>query len=306
MTYSTEFGPNSTLVPFLTDGQLPIPGAAEHWFGQVALETRLAAAGEPVPHGITYRQFCDAYEAVAYANCSGLIMDTRVDVTWSTLGIVDADAIDKFETEFLSLLEIKFMRMGVPFIWYRVREVGRVRGLHSHFTLHVPRANTAVFESFCEVLLTTATGRKLRTDPNNKTVNIEVGRGDLESQWARLRYVMKGVSPYAVVPAANADDGVVPLAAFAELDQTLEGMIVGSRVKVSANLAAANWAVERHELPDMLVRDGGPQLYTSRYLDWHRQRCGQGSFRGEFALRNAARLLVPFPDAGAKGLNMIA
>lgn len=294
-------------VPVQTNGRIYVPGAAEVWLNLAEEEVRAVAAGEHIAAGITYPQFCDAYEAFAVANCCGLILDTRVDVSWSTIGIEGEERVRAAHEGFVGFLETGLRSWQTPLACVAVLEVGPTRGLHTHYTLSVPvpaeekeaAANAKVFEDMCErSLLFGARRSQLNKLPSMKTLNVEVGTGNLASQWERFRYVMKGLSRHATLPPAPGVEGLVPLHSFAGLEKYLhhQGSIAGERVFISPGLGA-KWRGELRRrfptMPNMSVLIDGPNLYRSQFLEWH-QQAPEGT---EILPRNASYLAVK-PEHG--------
>lgn len=273
-------------MPVSTTGRLSIPGAAEAWLARAAHEAAEVAAGARVISGITYAQFCDAYEAFSYANARGLIMDTRVDVTWSSMGLLTEVDILAAHRSFIDLLAARFQQAGMPFACVAVFEVGATRGLHTHYTMHVPQSYYATaFEELCETTLICAVGRKLTKSDGNRTMNVDLGSSSIVSQWQRFRYVMKGVSPNAALPRQAGVNGTVPLHTFAGLDPhfRFQGFIPFARVEVSDTLSSGRRAQQRQacpEMPDMSVRTDGPQLYSPRCFEWYQAMRGNPIFGG--------------------------
>lgn len=284
-------------VPVATTGRLPLPEAMDLWLENAATEAAADAAGQRVSHGITYSEFCDAYEAFAFANCCGVVLDTRVDVTWSTIGLVSEAMVARAHRAFLELLGVRLGQMTVSLTYVAVHEVGTTRDLHTHYTMFVPPGLAKPFERICATSLAAAAKRTLNLARDSRTLNVDVGEQSVSSQWSRFRYVMKGVSPNAALPAAAGEPVSIPLWQFAELGDHFgfQGHIAMPRVEISSSLAAVRRAAARNEypdIPDMSVRASGPQLYGTRFWDWHRARTGQPHFEGELASRRAEHLAV--------------
>lgn len=146
---------------------------------------------------VTQEQFEKAYKAIALANCQGCLMDSRMDVSWSTSGL--KSDVDKAEAlrRFLEALHGWFDRRGEParVIW--VQERSKKMGLHTHFQLHVPRELKEDFRRAAPKMLETAMKRSLVTKGPVKTLKMEIRRGsafvgDVRTQWIKFRYLMKG------------------------------------------------------------------------------------------------------------------
>ena len=219
---------------------------------------------------LTFDDLQKGYRALALANCRGRVMTTRVDITWSTLGILTDAAVAAGQVAFLDRIRRWLTRHvgGADYLW--VLERGRTRGLHSHILVYVPEGLGDAFRASAERNLTAITGKALLHTPESRTMLIQPRLPDITAQWLRFRYMMKGLDPQVGWPDSAAPAGYYSCAERAGINPEPCGLVDGKRIGVSRCLddaAFTRWAA-LNDFPDMRILPGGGPLYDSRFIDW--------------------------------------
>lgn len=122
--------------------------------------------------GVSAPQFQKAYRAVALANCLGMMMNTSVDIAWSTVNIRGDLSVNARQREFLDALRRWFDRNELPAAWIWVLEQGAKLGLHSHLLIHVPDHLTSRFRRYATETLARLVGGQLATTEGLKTLDV--------------------------------------------------------------------------------------------------------------------------------------
>ncbi|RVT92992.1 hypothetical protein [Sphingomonas crocodyli] len=229
-----------------------------------------------VTDAIGLTQFKRAYRAVAFANCLGLILNTKVDVTWSTVGVRNDAQIAQLQNQLLDVLRGWYRRKGVPAAWLWVLENGQTHGVHTHLFFHVPDdqvidfKSTNGFNEFLRRRLQYIVKRPLLLTPDSKTVRISHVNGrQVGWQWERFRYMMKGLR--VVDRRSPHSDPTRRFAARGKLRLADQGRVMGRRVGFSPLLQDRSIALwqQRNALPDLNVGHSGPIAYDGRFLAWY-------------------------------------
>lgn len=271
-------------VPVATSGELQIDGIGGEWWACARREQEAVRAGHRINYGLTVEDFSEGYAAIAYANACGVVMDSVLDVTWSTFGMWDHERIAACHHALVEYLSANFGCIE----W--VLELGSKRGLHSHLMFDTTALADFTVEGLIRRYLILITDEEPIKDESGSTFHYRHGKGDVWAQWARFKYQMKGLSPYAVLPAG---DGFVPLDKFVDIGAIPQGVFDVQRIGWSDGIGRAARAKWIDVLPDLSVRADGPQLYTDHFLNWHRQQTGQEHFEGEVLPRNARPTIFP-------------
>jgi hypothetical protein len=210
------------------------------------------------------------YLAVLRANLQGMTLNYFATISWSTLGLED-DAEIQAATQalFVRLREWskrkRDVRTGHPtpirLAWIWCHERGPKMGMHTHLLMHVPRrCSSRTGKVICR-FLEAYTGRPLlqegpgglatfkADEPRLKPASGKSrGRAKrypaLAFQRQIARYMMKGVDPDAVVPAAAARQRGQDLGEILKIeDMGTPTRILGKRCGYSVqNLGAASFA----------------------------------------------------------------
>lgn len=219
---------------------------------------------------LTAEDIVKLYLAVVRANLQGMTLNYFATVSWSTLGLRD-DAEIQAATQalFVRLREWSTRKRDpstghptpIRLGWIWCHERGPEMGMHTHLLMHVPRrCSSRTGKVICR-FLEAYTGRPLlqegptgiatfkAIEPRLKSASGKSrGRAHrypaLAFQRQIARYMMKGVDPDAVVPAAAARQRGQDLCEVLKIDQLgTPARILGKRCGYSVhNLGSASFA----------------------------------------------------------------
>lgn len=224
------------------------------------------------------------YLAMLRSNLLGMPLTYFATVSWTTLGLTE-DAEIQAATQALMTRTREWstrkretgtgVRTPRPISWIWCHERGSRLGLHTHFLMHVPVAETArlgriicrFLESYTGRALTIGAGDGLRTfkaiEPSRRS-----GRASepsaLRFQRRLMRYLLKGVDPDGVVPASVGPQAGQPLYRALQIGRPRnQGDVMGKRCGYSVhNLGHAAFA--RHSAGLRLGPDAAETLLTER------------------------------------------
>lgn len=152
--------------------------------------------------GVTWylrnNQFMKVYDAIRLANCKGLVLNTMVSLTWSTVGLESDLDVAKVNRGFLELMRKWLTLRGVSKAWVWVLERGETYGLHSHVAVHIPDFIEDDFKAWVMGAVRTLTGVKAVVDRRKRIYTISVDharKNNLVVQRRFFQYLMKGMSP---------------------------------------------------------------------------------------------------------------
>jgi hypothetical protein len=221
---------------------------------------------------ISVRQFRELYNAVAFANLQGAILDTHITVSWSMLGFEDDSQI----SHALQLGLIKHARewsrhkedpLGRPFCWIYAHERGAKLGLHTHLLLFIPVELRPKFDAWLRTRVRKLARR--RPLPNEKAVHISRVRSDrhrqLWHQWRQLGYLMKSVDPAATLPVWPGTSATVPLTDLVCWDHEGPGEV---NCKLRVGIADELRATARSRAQYRSLLDWGVTDVRLLYSDW--------------------------------------
>ncbi|MGH1589595.1 hypothetical protein ACRBEV_16100 [Methylobacterium phyllosphaerae] len=240
--------------------------------------------------GVRVAEFVKAYEAVAFANYRGWVLNTFVSVSWSTVGVTSDIAVAEATKRFLDLCRRHLRGLDVTpaFIW--VVERGSTFGLHLHLLLHVPAGCGNAFRNWLPKGFATATRMKpvavtgVDGKKGVKTLDLQVPRTStteqqqIAEQWRVFRYVMKGVVPGIFVLDPEHARAATPLEEVAGLSPADQGLVTSKRVGVARELgttAQARHAAATGMKPCFVTKQGWrepEELYGDQYLQQGRSR----------------------------------
>lgn len=230
--------------------------------------------------GLTARQFNRLYEAVLFANCQAVVLNTMVTIAWSTFGLGHEVSVNKAHEAFLILFRHWCRdQRKVPHAVIWVKERGKVLGLHSHLLVHVPPPFRREFYRWAlRTVRSVAKGAetKLAFEANGpRTLHIGENHADnVDAQWRMFRYLAKGVGPEELVGLVSKEHRGLLLSEFAGLRASGQGEIIGKRAGWSTSLGEAAIArFSREEGLPLEFNDPSPgqNLYTDGALRWGRQ-----------------------------------
>ncbi len=223
---------------------------------------------------ISFFMFRQAYRALAFANCQGLVLDSSIDITWSMIGVTRERDVAQRQGAFLDKVRHWFAQRGQPLRALWVLEKGNTRGLHSHMMLHLPAGWAADFEAMATGALRHVADGPIVDLPQSRTMLLQLKAGDdVIEQWRRFRYMMKGVAPHKCW--RDPESGrLVSLEERARLNLSYQDTIEVKRLGIARAIgiaALAHW-LQSNEPPSMDIRLDGRRLYNDQYLQWHAER----------------------------------
>lgn len=250
-------------------------GLAKAVYGHNPRQFARAFEDYGVTTGITKKQYERNFRAIALANCLGMVLNTKIDITWQTVGVESDITVAARQRAFLDWLRRWLERRGAKAAWMWVLEVGSTRGLHSHILVHVPSkfqvrdkmkdagVSGPTFAEQAKKELARIVGRRLVDEPGRKTVLIRhrAALEDILFQWIWFDYRMKGLERSARAEAQR-------LGQHRLSDQ---GMVTSKRTGVSRLLDKAS--VDRFVKANMFpffTDEQGRFLMDGRFFDWHR------------------------------------
>jgi len=186
---------------WLTHGVGPNVDLMRAIHGAAEPEQLKAQASWGVTKSINDRQFKNAYNAVAFANRNGRVMNVHMTIAWSTVGIVADEELADLNEKFLERFRKWCDARELPRAWIFVLERSKERGLHSHILASVPRDGyadgKAGLTNWAKGCIKNLTGRVPLQKRGEKTKTIVVRHKDesVQLQWKWFRYVMKGLAP---------------------------------------------------------------------------------------------------------------
>ncbi|GEO17402.1 hypothetical protein [Microvirga aerophila] len=229
------------------------------------------------------RDFTKLYNAVAFANCQGWVLNTFISISWSTVGITTDLLVEQAHRRFNERMRKWLLERGLPLAWVWVLERGNTYGLHSHIHVAVPKQHRRDFMQWAKKCVSHIPGRPLVNTEISKTVRFDCRSDrDVAGQWWRFPYYAKGVDP--AVGFRDADDKHIwrLLNEVAGLTLKPQGLVKTKRAGVSRALdAKARRAFDaQYGLPPFALANGGKEpadLYTDEYLKWHDAQCILGT-----------------------------
>lgn len=184
--------------------------------------------------------FRKAYNAVAFSNRIGAVMNVHLTIVWPTV-ISGGDLIfAKALRRFLELFRKWCGERELPCHWIYCWERGLRNGLHSHILAHIPHLFAYDFEKWARKALETVTGRKpalrvrrhSKSDPPHTLHIVHRRENDVRAQWHLFRYLMKGLGSWLVDDVADRRRRQ-PLHEIAAIKRRGQGLIVTKRVGTS-------------------------------------------------------------------------
>ncbi len=239
--------------------------------GHTRREYERAWLGRGQTDSVSVLQFQKAYRAVAFANCMGLMMNTAVDIAWSTAGVEGDLAVTARQRDLLDALRRWCDRNGLPAAWIWVLEQGPKLGLHSHILMHVPDEHVDKFRQYATVTLSRLVVKRLANTKASKTLLIAHRWGNqITPQWLRFKYMMKGLTADSQLPARDEFENAIKFSERVAVRPKPQGQVRVKRLGVSRALdhaACKSWAA-LNDFPSTQIRRDFEELYDDRYLRW--------------------------------------
>lgn len=238
---------------------------------------------------LTMDQFNLGYEAVAFANCLGLVMNTWITVAWETVGITNDFSVANADGGFRELLRKRITILNkqireagneekeFPVAWLWVLERSKKRGLHGHLLAHVPEVHRKWIKMAVAECVITVAKRPLVIEPDTKTVVVKTRHDSaIGPQWKWFRYMMKGIIPGYKVQDPDQRNPPMSLREVMAMDRMdPQGLIRTQRFGVSRALGRLTQVRFRKgkDLPDTnwLNRElNAAAIFDNRFYQWSR------------------------------------
>jgi len=87
---------------------------------------------------ISWNQWGDLYEAMAFALRVGIVMNVHITVVWNRLSMHGDNVAREFLERFLGALRHRAAKRGVPCAYIYAHEHTRDEGFHTHVLTHWP------------------------------------------------------------------------------------------------------------------------------------------------------------------------
>jgi hypothetical protein len=202
----------------------------------------------PESDGFGLASFRLLYKAVAFANLKGLVLNTAVTVSWSTVGIDDDRCVSAAHTALVRRLRewCTERRHPIPCVLIWVKERSERLGVHSHLLAHVEARHRAKFGAIVRDFVAKYAGvpalanhrgedgRPVSTlyvdGPNARS---ELEADEIRFQWSVFRYLMKGATMTEWVRVVSPCHARLLFRDFAGVHVRDQGTIRGKRVGTS-------------------------------------------------------------------------
>ena len=223
---------------------------------------------------ISALQWCKLYNAVAFANSNGWVLQAWCTIAWQEIGITDDDKVSGALRDWTERVRKWLEERDCPCVYVYVHENSRKRGLHTHVLLHVPPEHTATFRSWCRERSLKRRGQTGGVPKAALHIETREDKGT-ERQWRWFRYMMKGTSRTGGGFGNTSNPHVVT-----EMNELVDhhfedGGIIRCRKRVGASQRIDELA--RKDANFVSLFDAGEnspeRLYSDHYIDeWRRMR----------------------------------
>ena len=248
----------------------PYGKLVEGIYGTTKLDFLRTWTGWGISRSLRWRQFVKGYEAIAFANCLGIVLDSSIDITWSMQGIHSDVVVAARQKAFLDAIRRWFERHDEPAAYYWVLERGSRRGLHTHITLRIPPHLVEEFNTYVNATLARVVKGPLVRTRTERTIMVKPRAGrNLIAQWNRFTYLMKALDKTLIAFDRSNPVASPRVANWTIINFRPQGEISVKRMGVSRFLDDATrrrWASVT-DFPSMPIGDNGPPL-DDRYLQW--------------------------------------
>lgn len=242
--------------------------------------------GPNVTTHISGEQWANAYNATAFANRLGLVLNVHVTILWDQVGLPHDGQVSAGLVRWTGELRKWCAARGYRCCYVYAHERSRRHGLHTHLLTSIPYRNRAQFMQWSVAYLARMSGLERLS---KSAICVRHRReDDTERQWLWFNYIMKG-GDYSIGVRDASDRRLIHALGDLTTCRHRPGGIVRCRrrVGVSRNLdieARRSFGSDGfRSLFDEGVSDRG-QLYTDLYL--------RASIT-EQELRRGDRLLAP-------------
>lgn len=254
---------------------VPVYGAGPNAALARATHRLRQPAPAQVSEFLTRRDFWSGYEAVAFANLTGVVLNAMLTVSWGSVRCEGAAAW-RADRKFRGLLRSRFRDWHVPQAWIYARESGVRAGDHTHLLLHVPHVREYDLAKWAEDAFKSASGAPAlvpETASELRSVDLSLFRGDgVAEQWRVFKYIFKGLDRDELEFLLPGKHGRLPTAHLAGLRPKRQGQVVGRRAGVSRSLHEAERGCAMYPdgspvwpPPQELLPDAAPQ-YDDRFV----------------------------------------
>jgi hypothetical protein len=231
-----------------------------------------AAASWGRSTAITLPQFANAYNAIAFANRRGQVLNVHVTTVWATVKLTGDNEVADANGSVLELIRKWAQRRGLPPAWVWTIERSTERGLHSHLLVHVPSVFMSGPHGFAKaylrwVKIAAGTVPVQSRGVATKTVVVRSrAERDVDAQWRWLRYVMKGLGQDTVLRGRSNKLNALPASELAGIRCRPQGEMRIKRVGTSREIGeGARRAAGFVSALDKGITDAS-MLYTDEYL----------------------------------------
>lgn len=217
--------------------------------GAVNDDFRQRMAESPLNRMLSDQNYAHLYEAVSFANWGGAILNGRVTISWSLLGLENEIKARKKFKQFTKNLRSRFDEWlgndyrylrGNPAMWIYSHEQSEHVGFHTHMMLHMPPKVTPLFRNWARSFFDLpkrrpagGNGRRpvlIRADQSAK--------GAIEYQWLRFGYLLKGADYTARMGCCPQTGRLISLGDLLPWEHQPMGEIIGKSIcGMSRNLA---------------------------------------------------------------------
>lgn len=216
----------------------------------------------PAPVGtpwISFAEFVDFYQAIAFANCQGHLVEASLDVTWSLHDVRAHHDVARCHHALLAGIEQWLIARALPTFYVWVIEDGATFGVHSHVNFALPAALGGAFREWLISMLTGLVGRPLIDPGADQTFMLQVFDSiTTYHQWRRFRYLMKSIDPHVDLDGHPTTSDGLSLVRSASIDYSFGGFLTNSaRGRSPGACRPGTGAVERsitHARHDSIAR----------------------------------------------------
>ncbi|CAO3416016.1 hypothetical protein [Azospirillum endophyticum] len=217
--------------------------------GAVSDEFRQRMAESPLNRKLSDQSYAHLYEAVSFANWSGAILNGRVTISWSMLGLENEGKARKKFKQFTKNLRSRFDEWwdsdyrylrGNPAMWIYSHEQSERTGFHTHMMLHMPPRVTPLFRNWARSFFDLPKRRPVGGN-SGRPVLIRAdqsARSAIKYQWLRFGYLLKGADYTARMGCCPQTARLISLGDLLPWEHQPMGEIIGKSIcGMSRNLA---------------------------------------------------------------------
>lgn len=221
-------------------------------------------------HFIGREDLYKAYNAVAFSNRLGVVLNTHITIVWKTVCPGGPETYSGVLQLFQELFRKWCREREIPCHGIYSWENGVRNGVHTHLLVHVPRIHRGKLQRWASAAIKTVTGGDATARSEDKPATLCVVHrrdADRSAQWTVFAYMMKGVD--GSLTERVTEDGkewIFNLANLLHIQPRPQGEIWGKRVGVFRSIDAG--AQKRFGFESLLSKGlvGSGYLVSSQYL----------------------------------------